>query len=86
MCSLAAVTNFLRKLRTPAIIDSMIPGSASLARALSLAFTHSLSLLGFFGGVVPPPLLPPPVSAVIMVEIRRTTLVKKAVMVPCRAL
>ena len=55
-------------------------------RALSLAFTHSLSLLGFFGGVVPPPLLPPPVSAVIMVEIRRTTLVKKAVMVPCRAL
>ena len=92
-CSLAAVTTFLRKLRTPAMIDPMIPGSAaaalpaslpkSLARALSLSLTHSLSLLGFFGGVLAPP-PPPTVNAVIMVEIRSPTLVKMVVMVrPC---
>jgi len=59
------------------MIDPMIPGRAaaalpaslpkSLARALSLFLTHSLSLLGFFGGFLPPP-PPPPVKAVIMVD------------------
>ena len=63
-CSAAAVTTFLRKFRIPAMIDPMIPGNAaaalpasrprSLARALSLFLTHSLTLLGFFGGVVDP--------------------------------
>ena len=54
-----AVTTFLRKFRTPAMIDPICPGSAaaalptilprSLARALSLFLGHSLSLLGFLG-------------------------------------
>lgn len=73
----AAVTTFLRKFRTPAIIDPIIPGSAaaalpailprSLARALSLFLNHSLSLLGCFGGDPPAPAAPP-VSEVMIVE------------------
>ena len=93
MCLLAAVTIFLRKLRMPAMIHPMIPGSVaaalsaslpkSLARALSLALTNSLSLLGCFGGVLAHP-PPPPVNTVIMVEIKSPTLVKTAMMVrPC---
>ena len=90
-CSAAAVTTFLRKFRTPAMIDPMIPGSAaaalpailprSLARALSLFFINSLSLLGFFGGDEEPA---PPVRAVTIVEMISPREVKTAVMVsPC---
>ena len=56
----AAVTTFLKKFRTPAMIVPIIPRSAAaalpailprgLARALSLFFNQSLSLLGCFGG------------------------------------
>jgi len=76
------------------MIDPMIPGRAaaalpaslpkSLARALSLFLTHSLTLLGFFGGLDPPPPPPPPVRAVMMVDTKRPIIVKTAVMVrPC---
>ena len=71
----AAVTTFLRKLRTPAMIDPILPGNAaaalpailprSLARAFSIFLSHSLSLLGFGD----PPVAPaPPVSEVMIVE------------------
>ena len=49
----AAKVTFMRKLRTPAMIDPIISGSAVAAlpaflpRALSLFLSHSLSLLGF---------------------------------------
>ena len=91
-CPAAAVTTFLRKFRTPAMIDPMIPGSVaaalpaslprSRARALSLFFTHSLTLLGCFGGVGEPAL--PPVRAVTIVEMIKPIEVNTAVMVsPC---
>ena len=76
------------------MIDPMIPGSAaaalpaslprSRARAFNLFLTHSLSLLGFFGGVEEPPLAAPPVRAVTIVEMIRPIEVKTAVIVkPC---
>ena len=88
----AAAVSFLRKFRIPAMIDPMIPGSAaaalpaslpkSLARALR-ALTHSLSLLGFLGGVEEPPALPP-VTEVTMVEMISPNDVSTAVIVsPC---
>ena len=92
-CSAAGVTTFLRKFRTPAMIDPMTPGSAaaalpvslprSRARALSLFFTHSSTLLGFFGGVVDPAAAPP-VRVVTIVEMIKSIEVNTAVMVrPC---
>ena len=93
-CFAAAVTTFLRKFRTPAMIDPMIPGSAvaalpaslprSRARALSLFFTHSLTLLGCFGGFGDPPAPAPPVRVVTIVEMIKSIEVNTAVMVrPC---
>ena len=90
------VTTFLRKFRTPAMIDPTIPGSAAaaltailprnLARALSLFLNHSLSLLGFFWGVDDPPApAAPPVSEVMIVEMINPNAVNTAVIViPCR--
>ena len=74
------------------MIDPMIPGSVaaalpaslprSRARALSLFFTHSLTLLGCFGGVGEPAL--PPVRVVTIVEMIKPIEVNTAVMVsPC---
>ena len=91
-CPAAAVTTFLRKFKTPVMIDPMIPGNAAaalpasrpmtLARALSLFLIHSLSLLGFFTGVEDPPALP--VKAVTIVEVIRPIKVKTAVIFnPC---
>ena len=91
-CPAAAVTTFLRKFRTPATIDPMIPGNAAaalpaslprtLARALSLFLIHSLSLLGFFWGV--DDLTAPPVNALMRVEMIKPIEVNTAVMVsPC---
>ena len=91
-CPAAAVTTFLRKFKTPVMIDPMIPGNAAaalpasqpmtLARALSLFLIHSLRLLGSFGGVEDPPALP--VKAVTIIEMTRPIEVKTAVMVnPC---
>ena len=90
-CPAAAVTTFLRKFRTPAMIDPMIPGSAaaalpaslprSLERVLSLFLTHSLSLLGFFGGVEDPPALPP-VRAVTRLNSEKTQMLR---MTPAKA-
>ena len=93
-CPAVAVTTFLRKFRTPAIIDPTIPGSAaaalpasrprSRAKALSLLFTHSLTLLGFFGRVEEPPAAPPPVNEVMMVEMTSPNDVNTAVIFkPC---
>ena len=93
-CPAAAVTTFLRKFRTPAMIDPMIPGMQQLLylrvyrkvelRALSLFLTHSLSLLGFFGGVEEPPAAAPPVRAVTIVEMIKPSEVSTAVIVsPC---
>ena len=92
--SAAAVTTFLRKIRTPAMIDPMIPGNAaaalqaslprSRARALSLFFTHFLTLLGCFGGFGDPPAPAPPVRVVTIVEMIKPIEVNTAVMVsPC---
>ena len=89
----AAVTTFLRKFRTPAMIDPIIPGSAaaalpailpiSLARDLSLFLNHSLSLFGCFGGDPPAPAAPaaPPVSEVMIVEMINPNAVNTAVIV-----
>ena len=81
-CPAAAATTFLRKFRTPAMIDPIIPGSAaaalpaslprSLPRALSLFLIHSPTLLGFLGGVGEPLVAAPPVSAETNVEIIQT--------------
>ena len=90
-CPAAAVTTFFSKFKTPAMIDPMIPGNAAaalpasrpstLARALSLFLTHSLSLLGFFRGVEEPLL---PVNALMRVEMIKPKDVKTAVIVnPC---
>ena len=71
------------------MIDPMIAGRVlplyaslpkSLARVLSLFLTHSLGLLGFFGGVLTPP-LPPPVNSIMDVESMRPILVRKDVIV-----
>ena len=85
----AVVTTFLRKFRTPAMIDFIISGSAaaalpaiqprSLAGAVSLFLNHSLSFLGFSGGVDDPPA--PPVSEVMIVEIFNPNAVKTTVIV-----
>ena len=92
-CPAVAVTTFLKKFRTPAIIDPTIPGSAaaalptsrpkSLASDFSLLFTHSPTLLGFFG-VKEPPAAPPPVNEVMMVEMTSPSDVNTTVIVkPC---
>ena len=83
--------DFFEKFRTPAMIDPMIPGNAaaalpaslprSRARALSLFLIHSLSFLGFFGGVEE---LLAPVNALMRVEMIKPIEVKTAVIVnPC---
>ena len=93
-CPAAVMTTFFRRFRTPAMIDPMIPGSAaaalpanlprSLARAFNLFLIHSLTLLGFFGGVDEPPAPPPHVIEVILVEIIKPSDVSTAVIVnPC---
>ena len=84
----------LKKFRTPAMIDPIIFGRAaaalpailprSLARDLSLYLNHSLSLLGFFGGVNDPPAPALPVSEVMIVEMINPNVVNIAVIaIPC---
>ena len=88
----AAVIIFLKKFRTPAMILPIIPRSAAaalpailprgLARALSLFFNHSLSLLGCFGGEPAPPA--PSISEVMIVEMINPNVVNIAVIaIPC---
>ena len=85
----AAVTTFLKKFRTPAMIVPIIPRSAAaalpailprgLARALSLFFNRSLSLLGCFGGEPAPPA--PSISEVMIVEMINPNSANTAVIV-----
>ena len=89
----AAVTTFLRKFRTPAMIDPIIPGRAaadllailprSLVRPFSLFLNHSLSLFGCFGEDPPAPAAPAaqPVSEAMIVEMIYSKTVNTAVFV-----